>query len=227
MLALETLGRRINDDRAFTKYSQNPTYGDDVKWLLKISKRLGLMYVQQFCLVAAQSVPSPFVLWDLASEVAMLFSRSTSGGGGTTLLTAGLPVSTATQSNVIGGMAMDSGHTTVVSGAMSNMGPPHQMGAMTPHPPAALYKALMHPHVQPLVQRCLQMFYLAAQQKLSHPRFMPADTEEVCALAKAARTAFLHTPGGTVHFNEFLQSLRRQKACKKDVWNKILSHLNG
>jgi len=36
MLALETLGRRIHDERSYVKYTQNPPYGDDVKWLLKV-----------------------------------------------------------------------------------------------------------------------------------------------------------------------------------------------
>lgn len=41
MLAMETLARRVHDDRPQTKYARNPPYGEDVKWLLAISMKLG------------------------------------------------------------------------------------------------------------------------------------------------------------------------------------------
>lgn len=41
MLAMETLARRVHDDRPQAKYARNPPYGEDVKWLLRISKHLG------------------------------------------------------------------------------------------------------------------------------------------------------------------------------------------
>ena len=41
MLAMETLAKRVHDDRPQTKYSRNPPYGEDVKWLLSISMKLG------------------------------------------------------------------------------------------------------------------------------------------------------------------------------------------
>lgn len=41
MLALETLSRRVHDDRPQTKYARNPPYGEDVKWLLGIAVKLG------------------------------------------------------------------------------------------------------------------------------------------------------------------------------------------
>lgn len=41
MLALETLGRRVHDDRPQAKYARNPPYGEDVKWLLGVAKKLG------------------------------------------------------------------------------------------------------------------------------------------------------------------------------------------
>lgn len=96
MLAMETMGRRIHDDnRNYVKYAPNPPYGDDVKWLFKISKKLGLLtknlvakcifilqighsgmgYVQQYCIYAALSIVSPFVLYDIAQEAANLSSR--------------------------------------------------------------------------------------------------------------------------------------------------------
>jgi hypothetical protein len=41
MLAMETLAKRVHDDRPQTKYSRNPPYGEDVKWLLGIAMKLG------------------------------------------------------------------------------------------------------------------------------------------------------------------------------------------
>ena len=45
MLAMETMARRVNDDRPQVKYARNPLYSEDVKWLLNVAKKLGV-----FCL---------------------------------------------------------------------------------------------------------------------------------------------------------------------------------
>lgn len=70
MLAMETLARRVNDDRPQAKYARNPSYGEDVKWLLLIAKKLGAQYVQEFCLCTLSAVASPFVLYDIILEAA-------------------------------------------------------------------------------------------------------------------------------------------------------------
>lgn len=41
MLAMETLARRVHDDRPQAKYARAPPYGEDVKWLFRVSKRIG------------------------------------------------------------------------------------------------------------------------------------------------------------------------------------------
>ena len=41
MLALECLGRQRETERPQIKFAKNPTYGDDVRWLMKISRQLG------------------------------------------------------------------------------------------------------------------------------------------------------------------------------------------
>lgn len=51
MLALETLARRVHDDRPQTKYARNPPYGEDVKWLLSIGIKLGKWWLSYFALV--------------------------------------------------------------------------------------------------------------------------------------------------------------------------------
>ncbi|KAB7501706.1 Zinc finger SWIM domain-containing protein 8 [Armadillidium nasatum] len=64
------------DDRPQAKYARNPPYGEDVKWLLGVAKKLGTQYLHQFCLCSVNSVVSPFVLYDLAVEVAAYLSRN-------------------------------------------------------------------------------------------------------------------------------------------------------
>lgn len=55
MLAMETLARRVHDDRPQAKYARNPPYGEDVKWLLRISKHLGeLVYFKRSLLFNQQ-----------------------------------------------------------------------------------------------------------------------------------------------------------------------------
>lgn len=76
MLALETLARRVHDDRPQAKYARNPPYGEDVKWLLQISKKLGTQYLHQFCVCAVNSIVSPFVLHDVAIESAHYLARN-------------------------------------------------------------------------------------------------------------------------------------------------------
>ncbi|XP_039277484.1 zinc finger SWIM domain-containing protein 8 isoform X2 [Nilaparvata lugens] len=76
MLALDTLARRVHDDRPQAKYARNPLYGEDVKWLLRVSKKLGTQYLVQFCLCAVNSIVSPFVLHDVALEAAHYLARN-------------------------------------------------------------------------------------------------------------------------------------------------------
>lgn len=76
MLALETLARRLIEDRPQAKYARNPPYGEDVKWLLRVSKRLGTQYLHQLCVTVVNSIVSPFVLHDVAMEAAYWLSRN-------------------------------------------------------------------------------------------------------------------------------------------------------
>ena len=68
MFAMESLARRVHDDRPQAKYARNPPYGEDVKWLLRISKKLGSQYLHKFYSCAVNSIVSPFLLHDLAIE---------------------------------------------------------------------------------------------------------------------------------------------------------------
>ncbi|XP_076629191.1 zinc finger SWIM domain-containing dorado, partial [Colletes latitarsis] len=76
MLAMETLARRVHDDRPQAKFARNPPYGEDVKWLLRVSKRLGTQYLHQLCICSVDSIVSPFVLHDVVLEAARYLARN-------------------------------------------------------------------------------------------------------------------------------------------------------
>lgn len=66
MLALDTLARRVHDDRPQAKYARNPPYGEDVKWLLRISKHLGMINYTNIVMstllnYSRHPVPPPFL----------------------------------------------------------------------------------------------------------------------------------------------------------------------
>lgn len=79
MLALETLARRVHDDRPQAKYARNPPYGEDVKWLLRVSKKLGTQYLHQLVICTVNSIVSPFILHDVALEAAHYLARNNPG----------------------------------------------------------------------------------------------------------------------------------------------------
>nr|XP_011443902.2 zinc finger SWIM domain-containing protein 8 [Crassostrea gigas] len=166
MLALETLSRRVHDDRPQTKYARNPPYGEDVKWLLGIAVKLGINYLQQFCASAVNAVVSPFVLYDIAIEAAHVLARSNP-----------VVVQNHMRSNIL----------------------------------------------NPLIQKCLNMFNQCAHQKIHH--INQSDYDDFVSTICSARNAFCLTPGGLVQFQELLQSLRRSKSCRKDLWTRILHAL--
>lgn len=42
-----------------------------------------------------------------------------------------------------------------------------------------------------------------------------------------AQRNFQQVPGGREKFADFLESVRKQKACKKDLWSKITAALSS
>ncbi|KAI1293768.1 Zinc finger SWIM domain-containing protein 8 [Halotydeus destructor] len=166
MLALETLARKVVDDRSQSKYARNPSYGEHVKWLLNCAKKLGTPYLQDFCICAVNSVTSPFILYDIIIEAVRFLQMHNS-------------------------------------------------------PPIA--QPLRSPLIVPLLQKCQQMFMQCTHSKMYH--ITPADYEEFVQVVLSARSAFQLTPGGMVQFNDLLQSLRRSKSCKKDLWQHLTNSL--
>ncbi|XP_054168196.1 zinc finger SWIM domain-containing protein 8-like [Oppia nitens] len=167
MLAMETLARRVHDDRPQAKYARNPSYGEDVKWLLNVAKKLGTSYLQDFCICTVNSVASPFVLHEIVLDTAQYLTHSTTTPG-------------------------------------------------IAHP--------IRSHLlTPLIQKCQQMFIACTHFKMYH--ITPADYDEFVTIIRSARSAFQLTPGGNIQFNELLQSLRRSKSCKKDLWQHIANSL--
>ncbi len=66
MIALESLGRRVTEERPNTKFARNPNYADDVKWLMSVARELGnltgLPYLQTFLNAVVNTIVSPFLL---------------------------------------------------------------------------------------------------------------------------------------------------------------------
>lgn len=166
MLAMETLARRVHDDRPQAKYARNPPYGEDVKWLLNVAKKLGTSYLQEFCICTVNSVASPFILHEIVLEAGHYLARSAS-----------TPLPTPMRSHLL----------------------------------------------TPLIQKCQQMFIACTHFKMYH--ITPGEYEEFVNIIRSARSAFQLTPGGMVQFNELLQSLRRSKSCKKELWQRIANSL--
>ncbi|KAL4239909.1 Zinc finger SWIM domain-containing protein 8 [Mactra antiquata] len=166
ILAMETLARRVHDDRPQTKYAKNPPNGDDVKWLLNISMKLGTSYLQQFTASVVNAVVSPFLLYDIAIEAAQVLARNN-------------PV--AVQSHLRSGI------------------------------------------LHPLVQKCLQMFIQCAHQRIHH--INASEYDDFVSIICSARNVFYITPGGMVQFQDLLQSLRRTKFCRKELWQRIMNGL--
>ncbi|XP_077999779.1 zinc finger SWIM domain-containing protein 8-like [Glandiceps talaboti] len=76
MLAMETLARRVHDERPQTRFARNPPYGEDIKWLLNIAMKLGTSFLQQFCVGAVNVIVSPFILQDIAIEAAHYLTQT-------------------------------------------------------------------------------------------------------------------------------------------------------
>lgn len=166
ILAMETLARRVHDDRPQTKYARNPPYGDDVKWLLNISMKLGTSYLQQFTASVVTGVVSPFLLYDIAIEAAQVLARNN---------------------------------------------------------PVAVQNHLRSGILNPIVQKCLQMFIQCAHQRIHH--INASEYDDFVNIICAARNVFYITPGGMVQFQDLLQSLRRLKSCRKELWQRIMNGL--
>lgn len=167
MLALETLARRVHDDRPQAKYARNPPYGDDIKWLLRISKRLGTQYLHQFCVCVVNSIVSPFILHEVAIEAAHYLARNN----------------------------------------------------------PALVLQHLRSALSPLVQKCQQMYIQSIHQKLYH--LTTADYEMFTSTILSARNAFQITPDGPQQFKDWLQTIRRSKSCKKELWTQINNALQS
>ena len=74
MLALDSLIKRVSEERGqYNKFARIPNYGDDVKWLLDISKRLGLNYLYLYIeKVLSAPILSPFLLQVLTFQIVLI-----------------------------------------------------------------------------------------------------------------------------------------------------------
>ena len=63
ILALENLGRKLNEDRPQEKFARNPSYGDDVKWLMnQVVCKLGYQSLLNFLYYVTRDILSPFLV---------------------------------------------------------------------------------------------------------------------------------------------------------------------
>ena len=62
MAALDYLGRRLSEERPQVKFTRNPSYADDVKWLFSVAAQLGLVYIQNFLQTVINRMLNPFLL---------------------------------------------------------------------------------------------------------------------------------------------------------------------
>ncbi|XP_050525577.1 zinc finger SWIM domain-containing protein 8 homolog [Daktulosphaira vitifoliae] len=161
LLALDTLARRVHEPNQ-AKYSRNPPFREDIQWLLRLSKKLGANYTQQFCMAVTNSVVNPFILHDVAMEAALY------------------------------------------------------MAHFNPSP-------TMCPSLSPLVEKCHTMYIQLLHQKLY--QLSSSDYEDYVGILYSAYGAFAMTPEGSAMFKDWLQSVKRSKSCKKELWNMITNML--
>ena len=75
--------------------------------------------------------------------------------------------------------------------------------------------------------RYMSLLFSRYTQCLHHRinHIQACDFDDFVSVVCHARTAFCLTPGGMVQFNELLQSVRRTKSCKKELWGRIVNGL--
>lgn len=89
--------------------------------------------------------------------------------------------------------------------------------------PTQVHNCLRSNFLNPLVQKCIQMFMHCAHQRIHH--ISSSEYDDFVGIICSAQKAFCMSPGGPVQFNELLQSLRRSKSCRKELWQKIVNGL--
>jgi len=178
MLALDSLGRQRDTERPQVKYARNPNYGDDVRWLMKISRQLGISAFQTFLTSVANNVTSPFLLQDLTYECGKYLAMPQSFPG------------------------LPQAHT-----------PSHQ---------SIVHQIRNNPHLFTLAATCQRYYQHCIGQKLMY--LQPTDYDDFTQIICQAKKAFFWTQMGVQCYQELLNNIKRNKACKKmptEYWQKI------
>ena len=195
MVALETLGRRVSEDRPQTKFTRNPSYAEDVKWLLGVAKKLGLGYLQNFLMCVMATVVSPFILQDLTWDCGCFL--------------AAVPASSSTQ-----GLSQHQ-----VSAVVQQIRTQPYLTSLVQKCYQMYYQCIHQRlyHLTPAEYEDFTGIILHARKvKIKHFK-KKGVVSNVCASFQA----FMWTPSGSNDFQNLLSSLRRTKTCKKDLWAKI------
>ncbi|CAI6367215.1 unnamed protein product [Macrosiphum euphorbiae] len=78
--------------------------------------------------------------------------------------------------------------------------------------------------LSPLVEKCHSMYIIQLLHQKSY-QLSATDYEEYVGRLYSAYGAFAMTPEGGTMFKDWLQSGRKSKACKKELWTMITNML--
>ena len=168
--ALEYHGRRLNEERPQVKFTRNPSYADDVKWLFSVAAELGLVYIQNFLQMVINRMVNPFLLHELAYECGKFYAHQINalppngnpGAGGANNLAGILP-----QPHLPGGAINLMHPPTPQNAAAGNQGngagaqannPQNQRASLPAPPPHELIVEQIrnNPQLKQLMLKCYQ-----------------------------------------------------------------------
>lgn len=197
IVALETLGRRAHDDRPQARYSRNPPYGEDVKWLLSVAKKLGTLILKCFSINNGDDVLFVYIRNGLFAAVlcrdgkqcckSVCASRDCCGSGSFFRVHW-----IDTTESVHAALAFSSVDTTY-SKVSSNVTLKWFL----------VYCLAANINILSFETRYIQCI----NHKLYH--LNPTDYDDFLTIIQTARTAFHLIPTGPMQFNEFLQSIQK------------------
>jgi len=82
--------------------------------------------------------------------------------------------------------------------------------------------------VAEMMRHCVEMCYAAACNKLNYSNFSEQDLDYVCDLVVVSRDAYSILPQHQrAMFDTFLQYVKKQKACKREVYQSIIAALHS
>ncbi|CAD5226204.1 unnamed protein product [Bursaphelenchus xylophilus] len=191
MWAFELVGPPNFEDNHYGKFSKHPEFEQEIKSLLSISKDLGALYLHQFCEKAAGRVASPSLLMEIIEDADSAFRE----GNGYSQMP---PITDPMAGPIV---CRPSYGSRGVKGDCVRQ----------------LLHQLRYPTcLQDLAATCTELLYTSTSLKLSHPRLMDADKEDITELLNVAmRLSGMMRHHGHTFVNEFFNYIRKQKSGKQ------------